>query len=146
MAPRRCFTPSRSVSARRRAFLRATELVVGLDAWRTVRSGQLEAGRITLIDPDIDLGARAGALVDTDRAGPGAPAEILADARRVLGRWRGGRIDIQDGTLRWPAPAAAAPLPRSGALTCAASGLTGAPTRICCCRILWGAARIWGCE
>ncbi|MGB9329345.1 MAG: hypothetical protein WCB10_01115, partial [Steroidobacteraceae bacterium] len=56
-------------------FLRATELVVGLDAWRTVRSGQLEAGRITLIDPDIDLGARAGALVGTDRAEPGAPAE-----------------------------------------------------------------------
>jgi uncharacterized protein YhdP len=92
------------------AFLRATELVVGLDAWRSVRSGQLEAGRITLIDPDIDLGARAGARLGTERAGPGAPAEILADARRVLGRWRGGRIDIQSGTLRWPVPAGAAPL------------------------------------
>ncbi len=91
------------------AFLRATQLIVGLDAWRTVRSGQLEAGRIALVDPDIDLGGRS-ARFGTDRAASGAPAEVLADARRVLGRWRGGRIDIQGGTVRWPTPAGAAPL------------------------------------
>lgn len=91
------------------AFLRATELVVGLDAWRSVRSGQLEAGRIGLVDPDIDLGGR-GALAGAARPQAAAPAEILADARRVLGRWRGGRIDIQGGSVRWPAPAGAAPL------------------------------------
>ena len=140
----------RSASPRRRHVLRAPELVVGLDAWRSVRSGQLEAGRITLIDPDIDLGARAGAL----RRLPIAPGLQragcdLADARRVLARWRGGRIDIEGGTLRWPAAAPVrAPLLAhpAGALSCAASAPTGARTRICCCRTLSEAVRTWGCE
>src|ERR1700694_4951350 len=43
--------------AGRGALLRAPQLIVGLDAWRMVRSGQLQAGRITLVNPDIDLGA-----------------------------------------------------------------------------------------
>ena len=37
------------------ALLRAPELVVGFDAWRTLRSGHPEAGRIELIAPEIDL-------------------------------------------------------------------------------------------
>src|SRR3979411_2695089 len=41
----------------RGALLRAPQLVVGLDAWRMVHSGRLEAGRITLGNPDLDLGA-----------------------------------------------------------------------------------------
>src|ERR1700704_1055988 len=40
---------------RSNALLRAPELVVGFDAWRTLRSGQPEAGRITLVAPDIDF-------------------------------------------------------------------------------------------
>src|SRR5579859_5944522 len=38
--------------------LRAAELVVGFDAWQTLRTGQPQAGRIELISPDIDV-ARA---------------------------------------------------------------------------------------
>src|SRR5262249_12961382 len=37
------------------ALLRAPELVVGFDAWRTLRSGHPEAGRIELVAPEIDL-------------------------------------------------------------------------------------------
>jgi uncharacterized protein YhdP len=40
---------------RPQALLRAPELTIGFDAWRTMRSGHLEAGRISLIAPDIDL-------------------------------------------------------------------------------------------
>src|SRR5260370_26415817 len=43
----------------RGVLLRAPQLIVGLDAWRMVHSGQLDAGRITLVSPDIDLGAGA---------------------------------------------------------------------------------------
>ena len=35
--------------------LRAPQLTVGFDAWRSMRSGHLEAGLITLIAPDIDV-------------------------------------------------------------------------------------------
>src|ERR1700758_4589183 len=41
------------------SLLRAPRLVVGLDAWRMVRGGELAAASITLVDPDIDLGAGA---------------------------------------------------------------------------------------
>jgi uncharacterized protein YhdP len=85
------------------ALLSAPQLVVGLDAWRMVRSGHFEAGRITLISPDIDLGATALT------AGTGAVAgatpghqDFLGSGARVLSRWRGGRIDVQGGTLRVP--------------------------------------------
>src|SRR5258708_6408345 len=37
------------------ALLRAPELIVGFDAWRTLRSGHPEAGRIELIAPEIDF-------------------------------------------------------------------------------------------
>src|SRR5882724_386793 len=45
--------------------LRAPQLVVGINAWQTMRAGQLVAGRITLIAPDIDL----------ERLGRRAPAD-----------------------------------------------------------------------
>ena len=41
------------------SLLRAPELTVGFDAWRTVQTGQLRAGRVTLIAPEIDLARRA---------------------------------------------------------------------------------------
>ena len=47
--------------------LRAPELVVGFDAWRTLRSGHPEAGRIELIAPEIDfsgVGGRRGVGAD----------------------------------------------------------------------------------
>jgi uncharacterized protein YhdP len=119
------------------ALLRAPELVVGFDAWRTIRSGHPEAGRIELIAPEIDFsgadGRRGvGVAGACDRPGPivaGASARVgecvpgipdmqgaahgagassaSADSSAigrvaVLQRWRGGRIDIEGGTLRLP--------------------------------------------
>src|SRR6266481_6386598 len=42
------------------ALLRAPELVVGFDAWRTIRSGHPEAGRIELVAPEIDFSGGSG--------------------------------------------------------------------------------------
>jgi uncharacterized protein YhdP len=98
------------------ALLRAPELVVGFDAWRTLRSGHPEAGRIELIAPEIDFTGRVdgqGALHGGARGDPQARAQgagaIAASADSsalgrvaVLQRWRGGRIDIEGGTLRLP--------------------------------------------
>src|SRR5204862_476256 len=93
----------------RGALLRAPQLIVGLDAWRTVRSGRLEAGRITLVNPDIDLGAGVG--LAGARGGGGAAGEpVLSAGARLLSRWRDGRIDIEGGTLRWPRSGAVLPL------------------------------------
>jgi uncharacterized protein YhdP len=113
--------------------LRAPELVVGFDAWRTLRSGHPEAGRIELVAPEIDLssahgrrglgaagagdgaGVGRGAVAGVPPSGTGAGVAAGAGAvgassgeSSVLGRvavlqgWRGGRIDIEGGTLRLP--------------------------------------------
>jgi len=91
------------------ALLRAPQLIVGLDLWRLVRSAELQAARITLVSADIDLGpnvlAGAGAP-----GGHAAPAPLLSAGGRLLARWRGGRIDLQGGTLRWPSPHEPLPL------------------------------------
>jgi uncharacterized protein YhdP len=96
----------------RRALLTAPRLRVGLDAWRMVRSGQLEAGRITLQNPDIDLDAVAAAGPRAAAAGPlpAAQGELLGAGMRLLSRWRGGQIDIEGGTVRALPPGASAPL------------------------------------
>ena len=122
------------------ALLRAPELVVGFDAWRTLRSGHPEAGRIELIAPEIDFSSRSSRPVLDSRsrvrriARPGGvdgvtrpaalpvtqlvvrlPRGIAAALESsalgrvaVLQRWRGGRIDIEGGTVRLPATAAVA--------------------------------------
>jgi len=81
----------------RTPLLRAQRLIVALDAWRMARSGHLEARRITLENPLIDLAGDR-------RGGPRAAARTPADARlagtRILARWRGGQINISGGTLR----------------------------------------------
>jgi uncharacterized protein YhdP len=94
--------------------LRAPELVVGFDVWQTVRTGQLEAGRITLVSPDIDFG-RPGLRAAEPRilAGGGgrhsAPVPPPAlGAVRILEGWQGGRVDLEGGTLRVPDPAGSA--------------------------------------
>jgi uncharacterized protein YhdP len=91
---------------RSNVLLRAPQLVVSFDAWRTMQTGQLAAGRITLIAPDIDLerlahGERPSPAAIPERA---AADTSLAGRMRVLERWRGGRIDLQGGTLRLPDP------------------------------------------
>jgi uncharacterized protein YhdP len=102
------------------ALLRAPELVVGFDAWRTLRSGHPEAGRIELIAPEIDFSGGAGLSSGAGRRGVGAAAvprpsgvastvETSALGRvAVLQRWRGGRIDIEGGTVRLPGAAGGA--------------------------------------
>jgi uncharacterized protein YhdP len=81
----------------RTPLLRAQRLIVALDAWRMARSGHLEARRITLENPAIDLtgDARGGPLVAARTPAHGG----LAGAR-ILARWRGGQINISGGTLR----------------------------------------------
>ena len=103
--------------------LRAPQLTVGFDAWRSMRSGHLEAGLITLIAPDIDVehfmsraisreaqtgGARAGGSPEASAGAARSSTETAAhNARaRLLQHWRDGRIDIQGGTLRLPGPTA----------------------------------------
>ena len=93
---------------RSNVLLRAPQLVVGINAWQTMRSGQLVAGRITLIAPDIDLeklGPASPADTSSKQVGPSADRESRA---RVLERWKGGVIDLQGGTLKVPDPAGAA--------------------------------------
>src|SRR5207237_5182984 len=79
-----------------------------LDAGRSWRGGRLEAGRLPLVNPDIDLGAGAG-LAGARAGGAGHEPAPSAGAR-LLSRWRDGRIDIQGGTLRWPLTGAPFPL------------------------------------
>ena len=101
--------------------LSAPQLVVGLDAWRMVRSGQLEAGRITLIAPDADLGPLAAAAAARRRAhvrgGAARPARqrgarAVALARRPHrgrgrhGARRAGRGCRAPGIQHPPRPAA----------------------------------------
>src|SRR4029077_9955915 len=91
------------------AVLRAAQVVVAVDAWRSMRSGQLEAGRIRLISPEIDLTGQGSEAAAATYGRRGASASALADAPRWLARWRGGRVDIENGAVRWPgAPGASA--------------------------------------
>ena len=86
------------------ALLRAPRLIVGLDVFRSVRSGHLEAGRITLIDPDIDLRSPRRAPSATPAAAGGANDGTLSAGERMLSRWRGGRIVVEGGTIRSQLP------------------------------------------
>lgn len=84
--------------------LRAPELVVGFDVWQTVRTGQLEAGRITLVAADIDFGRPRFAGIAMH-----APSEVSRppEALQILEGWQGGRVDLEGGTLRVPDPTGA---------------------------------------
>jgi uncharacterized protein YhdP len=94
---------------RSNVLLRAPQLIVGLDTWRTLQTGQLAAGRITLVAPDIDLERLAGPRPrSADAVASSAEANTNVDRARILERWRGGRIDLQGGTLRLPGPAGSA--------------------------------------
>jgi uncharacterized protein YhdP len=75
--------------------LAAPELVVGVDLWRMLRSGDLGVSRITLVDPDIDLSRTPPA-----RALQAVRVRPSVTPARLLSRWRGTRIDVEGGTLR----------------------------------------------
>jgi uncharacterized protein YhdP len=88
-------------------WLRAPRLAVGLDAWRLVRSGRLEAGRIALESPEIDLAGTSdtGAHLAARR-----PTSLRGAGARMLGRWHGAEIAISGGTLRTVLPGRSEPL------------------------------------
>jgi len=88
-------------------WLRAPRLSVGLDAWRMARSGRLEAGRIALESPDIDL---AGGTRTAARVAVHTPADLRGAGARILTRWRGGEITISGGTLRTRLPGGTEPV------------------------------------
>jgi uncharacterized protein YhdP len=81
--------------------VRAPQLIVGLDAWRMLRSGEPQSDRITLVSPDIALLPAAHAAAAARVAGPAETSEpTLTALGRALSHWRGGRFDIEGGTLR----------------------------------------------
>jgi uncharacterized protein YhdP len=97
--------------------LRAPELTVGFDAWKSMRAGHLEAGRISLVAPDIDLQrvgpesqgtSRAGSVPERGSAGAGSSHTPALARVHLLERWRDGRIDVEGGTLRLPDPTGSA--------------------------------------
>src|SRR6202008_1565269 len=87
------------------ALLRAPRLIVGLDTWRMLRSGGLAIARITLFEADIDFGAGAAAPAGARRP-QAADESVLSAGARLLSRWRGGRIELEGGSLHWPLPGA----------------------------------------
>ncbi len=92
------------------ALLKAPELVVGFDVWQTLRSGQLAAGRITLVAADIDFRrdgrARSPGVGSKPAATVAGPPAV--QAAKVLEGWRGGRVDLEGGILRLPDPSGSA--------------------------------------
>jgi len=91
------------------ALLRAPRLIVALDAWSIARTGRLEARRITLDSPDIDLSV-APAVAPRSAAPDRVPQATLSAGARLLAHWRGGRIDVVGGALRALGAADAPPL------------------------------------
>jgi uncharacterized protein YhdP len=87
--------------------LRAPRLSVALDTWSMVRNGRFAAGRITLQSPDIDLGARPGSGVAPQSA---VRTDVVSAGMRALARWRGGRVDIESGTVHVELTRAAQPV------------------------------------
>ena len=79
-----------------------------------LRTGRPEAGRITLLAPDVvlhpDADADSGNIPASAAGAAGADTPLWKAGARILSHWRGGRIDIEGGTLRWPATAASPPL------------------------------------
>ena len=87
---------------RSNVLVRAPQLIVGFDAWRSVQSGQLQAGRITFVAPDINLERQPD---EARSLGDQAAHDAAVERRiRLLQRWRGGRIELEGGTLRLPDP------------------------------------------
>jgi len=84
--------------------LRAGELIAALDAWGSLQSGELKAGRITLVAADIDLSPRlGGARIAASKLA--ARGSAVHPGAELLTLWPRGRIDVEGGTLRLPDPA-----------------------------------------
>ncbi|MBK7252135.1 MAG: hypothetical protein IPI06_15075 [Gammaproteobacteria bacterium] len=79
------------------AVVRAPRLTVAFDTWRILRNGQVQAARLTLTDPEIDLAPLLASTARNPGAG-GAPRVGV----RLFGRLPNLRVDIEGGTLRLP--------------------------------------------
>jgi uncharacterized protein YhdP len=79
--------------------LTAARLRVSLDPWSLTRSGQLEASRIMLDEPDFDL-TSAVMHPAAVAAAPKARASLLQAAARMLSGWHGGQIQMRDARVR----------------------------------------------
>jgi uncharacterized protein YhdP len=93
----------------RGALMRASELIVDFDVWHAMHTGELEAQRVTLIAPDIDLARLQALSARTPESGHaarqhGSPTAASA-AADLLERWPGGRMDLQDAMFTLPDPA-----------------------------------------
>ena len=125
--------------------LRAPRLIVGLDPWRMVRSGAA-GGRPHHAGESRHRSrrARAGRAAAARAAAPGAGTLLMPDGASSS-RWRGGRIDIEGGTLTLAALTARRSVDRHHPPRAAAppGGGRGARTRWCCCRRAWAPARTW---
>ena len=82
--------------------MHAQRLTVGFSSWSSVRSGQLQISRVTLIGPDIDLTALAPAAAPPDAPFPPPPPAKLLDPRllTLLERAPLGHMQIEEGTVR----------------------------------------------
>ncbi len=83
--------------------LQAPELTIGFDLWQMLRTGQLEAGRISLLAADIDL-VPPKSRSPASLPGSHPSAVSMVERIRILKRWRDGRVDLDGGTLRLPDP------------------------------------------
>jgi len=122
------------------ALLRAPELIVAFDAWRTVQSGRLQAGRITLVAPTLicrvmsPLPSVAALLPQTPRqAAPrcssgGAAAESILREERCISPIRTAVRKV--GRCR------------SDVRHCTARAIDGERRRLSFCRSAWARARI----
>ncbi len=76
--------------------LTARELTVGIDTWRSLRTGAPEAARIRVRGAEIDLDAGRGP------APAGYRPAVAAEPLQLLARWRGGRIDLEEARVHFP--------------------------------------------
>ncbi|HTW38208.1 MAG TPA: AsmA-like C-terminal region-containing protein [Steroidobacteraceae bacterium] len=98
---------------RSQVLLRASALIVDFDAWHALQSGHLEAGRLTLVAPDIDVTRLQEA--PAQRAAARASASARSSGAELLARWPNGRLDVEDATVTVPDPAHPARTLRFGA-------------------------------
>src|ERR1700746_1854148 len=105
MVRKHCSRASSSVSPTAGVWRRrAPRVFLPPAAGRLVRSGHLEARRITLEAPIIDF---AGDGRRTLRTAARAAADMRAADERLLTHWRGGQLYVTGGTLRTVVPGAA---------------------------------------
>jgi uncharacterized protein YhdP len=86
--------------ARSAVRMHAQLLTVGFSSWSSLRRGQLEISRITLVAPDIDLSALSAAPAAAPAASTRHAALLDPRLLAMLGHAPLGHLIIEQGTLR----------------------------------------------